>query len=255
MKKYDNTIENNEIVFKNLLDGSELKIKHYEDEFIFDEIFINEKYDLNFVNYIVQQLKKTKDIGVLFAEYDLPTLEKILYKNGLKVSNYQYTIKKTKNFKLNNYEVSNILNIEDKKFYLEIINKISYDNFLYLNPNMKYQKIGENWFKVEDFEYRVYRKTGKIVGIVEYKNYNYNSNYSKVSKNYFDYNNKLCIRCLLSEEEQVLEDILKDLLNIYKKDIIINITYNEKTLKNIVNKFDSKFNFCQYVFVGKDNNN
>ncbi len=252
MEKYIKVIENDKIIFKNLSDGSELEIVHYEDECIFDTIFINEKYDLEFVNYIIQQLKKSKDIRVLFVEYDSSIVEKMLDKNDLKVSNYQYTIKNSKNFKLNTYEVSNLLNREAKNFYLKIINKLSRENSIYLNPNKPYQEFGEKWFYNEEFQYRVYRKMGKIVGIVDYKNFDYDPNYEGTASNYFNYNNKLCIRCLLSEEEQVMEDILKDLLTFYKKDIIINITHNEKSLKNVVDKFNSKFDFCQYILVEND---
>lgn len=252
MEKYIKVIENDKIKFKNLLDGSELEIVHYKDECIFDTIFINEKYDLDFINYVIHQLKKSKDIGVLFVEYDSSIMEKILYKNGLKISNYQYTIKKSKNFKLNAYEVSNILNQEEKNFYLKIINKLVQENSKYFNPNKQYQEFGEKWFNNEEPEYRVYRKMGKIVGIVDYKNFDYDPNYRDISSNYFNYKNKLCIRCLLSEEEQVIEDILKDLLTFYKKDIIINITYSEKSLRKVVNKFNSKFDFCQYILVEND---
>ncbi len=249
MEKYTKEIENDKIIFKNLSDGSELEIVHYDDECIFDTLFINEKYDLNFINYIIQQLKKSNDIKVLFVEYDSPLIEKMLYKNGLKVSNYQYTIKYSKNFKLNTYEVSNFLNEEAKNFYLKIINGLARENSIYLNPNQPYQEYGEKWFYNEEFEYRVYRKMGKIVGIVDYKNFDYNPNYENTTNKHFNYNNKLCIRCLLSEDEQVIEDILKDLLTFYKKDIIINITYTEKSLRNIVDKFNSNFDFCQYILT------
>ncbi len=249
MEKYIKEIENNKIIFKNLSDGSKLEIEHYEDECIFDTIFINEKYDLNFINYIIQQLKESNDIKVLFVDYDSPLVEKMLYKNGLKVSNYQYTIKYSKNFKLNDYEVSTVLNEEAKNFYLKIINSLARENSLYFNPNQSYQEYGEKWFCNEEFAYRVYRKMGKIVGIVDYKNFDYNPNHENTTNNHFNYNNKLCIRCLLSEEEQVIEDILKDLLSFYKKDIIINITYTEKILKNVVEKFNSKFDYCQYILM------
>ncbi len=252
MRKYIKVMENDKIIFKNLLDGSELEIMHYDDECIFDTIFINEKYDLDFINYIIRQLKKSNDIGVIFVEYDSSIMEKMLCKNGLKVSNYQYTIKKSKNFKLNNYEISSVLNRDEKEFYLRIINKLSQENSMYFNPNKQFQEYGEKWFNNKEFEYKIYRKMGKIVGIVDYKNFDYDPNYGDISKKYFNYNNKLCIRCLLSEEEQVIEDILKDLLTFYKKDIIINITYNEKSLKNVINKLNSKFDFCQYILVKDD---
>ena len=187
-------------------------------------------------------------------EYDSPLIETILSKNSMKILNYQYTIKKSNDFKVNTYEVSNGLNQEEKNFYLKFINKLAQDNLIYLNSNKHFQKYDEKWFDNEEIEYRVYRKKGKIIGIVDYKNFDKDSSYGQVLNNHFNYNNKLCIRCLLSEDEQIMEDILKDLLNFYKKDIIINITYNEKKLKNVVKNLNSEFNFCQYILIENDNN-
>lgn len=93
MEKYTNIKKDNEILFKDLTNGLELKIKHYDEDYIFDNIFINEKYELDFIEYVVKKLKETKDIGVLFAEYDSPHLENMLYKNGLRISNYQVYFK------------------------------------------------------------------------------------------------------------------------------------------------------------------
>ncbi len=247
MEKYINVIENDKIIFKNLLDSSEIVVTDCDSEYAFDNIFINEEYDLDFIDYVVKKLKQSKDIGVMTAEYDSPILEKLLYENGLRVSNYQYTIKKNENFKLDNYEVSNILNKEDKEFYLKMINKFSRDNHQYIDPNGQYQEYTEKWFDNGRFEYRTYRKNGKIVGVVEYQNFDYYANSSNSI-------NEFHIRCLFSDEDQVMEDILKDLLSIYKKDIIISITHNEKKLKSVVNKMDSDFDFCLYVLVDKDNN-
>lgn len=255
MEKYSTIKKDDEIIFKDLTNDLELKIKHYDEDYIFDNIFINEKYELDFIEYVVKELKKTKDIGVLLAEYDSTLLENLLYKNELRISNYQYTIKKTKYNKMDSYEITNILDKEGKDFYLEMINKYAQSNFTYLYPNKEYKEYSENWFNNEEFEYRVYRKMGKVVGIVDYKNFDYNSNYGKTEKSYFSYNNKLCIRCIFSKDEQVLEEILKDLLNVFKKDIIIHFTYSEKYLKNILNNFNYKFDYCQYILVEDNKSN
>lgn len=254
MEKYSNVRENDKIIFKNLLDNTKLEVMHYDEEYAFDQIFINEKYDLDFIEYVIQKLKETKDIAGLYSEYDSLKLEELLYKNGLRVSNYQYTIKYSKNFESSNYEISDTLDQDGKEYYLKMINKSLRDNHQYIAPNRQYQEYTEKWFEneeIEKFNYSIYRKNDQIIGIVEYFDNDYNGVESP--KTYLDWNNKLCIRSIFSEDEQVLEDMIKDLLNIYKKDIIIHITYNDKTLKNVVNKLDSKFDVCLYVLVEKDN--
>ena len=251
MKKFTNVRDKDRIVFKNLSDSSELIVNHFDEEYICDTIFIDEKYDLDFVNYIVHILKETDDIGVLFAKYDSRHLEKVLANNGLKVSNYQYTIRNDENYRVCEYEVSDVLKFEEKNFYLGIINKLARENCAYLNPDKEFQEYGDRWFEIEDYQYRTYRKNGVIVGIVDYKNFECDAYCKEVSNDCFDYNGKLCIRCLLSEDEKVLEDMLRDLLATYKKEIVINVTYGEKSLKAVLNKFDCKFDFCQYVLIEK----
>lgn len=256
MKKYISERENNRIIFKNLLDNSELEVMHYDEKYAFDQIYIDEKYDLDFIEYVIQELKKLNDIGVLYGEYDSLKLEELLYRNGFRISNYQYTIKYLNNFEIGDYKVSDTLNQEEKEYYLKMINKSTLDNHQYINPNRPYEKYTEKWFlsaAQEGFKYRIYRNKDKIVGIVEYINFDKNYIIKDDTKKYFNWHNKLCIRCIFSEDEQVLEDMIKDLLNIYKKDIIIHITYNEKILKKIVNKLDGRFDVCLYALVENDN--
>lgn len=252
MEKYINKKENDKIIFKNLLDNTELEVTHYDEEYVFDQIFLDEKYDLDFIEYVIQKLKETKDIPGLYSEFDSLKLEELLYKNGLRISNYQYTIKYSKNFELSNYEISDTLDQNGKDYYLKMLNKSSRNNHPYLDPNHSYREYTEKWFENEEikkYKYRIYRKNDMIVGIVEYINFDNDYTVGDSIKSYFDYSNKVCIRCIFSEDEQVLEDMIKDLLTIYKKDITVHIIYNDKALKNVVNRFDSRFDVCLYVLV------
>lgn len=249
MEKYTTTIKKEKIIFKDLINNIELEINHYDEDYIHDTIFINKNYDSDFIEYIIKKLKEANDINVLFVEFDSPNIEKLLKKYGLKVSNYQYQIKYSKSTELEGYDISDTLDDEVKDLYLNQINTYGYSNYKYLHPNGQYQEYGERWFHIEDYKYRIYKKMGKVVGIVDYKIFEDDSSYSEVSHKCFDYRNKLCIRCLFSEDIKVLEDIIHDLLNIYKKNIIINITYSEKKLRDVVKMFPNEFEFCQYIFT------
>ena len=145
--------------------------------------------------------------------------------------------------------ITNKLDDESKQFYLQTINQLSAINHEYFNPNSKFVEYDETWFQNEKYIYRIYRKNNKVVGIVDYMVFEDNPNYGKPTNEVFNYNNKLCIRCLFAIEEKVLEDILKDLSNIYKKDIIISITYTDNILRKVVKKMNGKFNYCQYILV------
>lgn len=251
MEIYTKSLEDNKIIFKNTLDNSELSVIHYDDEYIFDTIFLNEQYDLNFINYIIQELKKSKDIIGIFSLYDSQVLEKLLENNGLRVLSYQYTIKYSKKTELEHYNISNILDQEAKDFYLKMINMYIKINHQYIYPNTESQEINENYFKNEGFIYKVYRKNGKIVGIVDFQIVNYNCTDESSLPSCFNHCNKLFVRGIFSEEKQTLENIIMNLLNTYQRDIIINITYTENELKSVVNKLNGSFDFCQYILVDK----
>ncbi len=252
MKKYDKSVDNDKIVFRDLTNNLELSVMHYEEECAYDTPFIDERYDIDFLKYVIEDLKESKDIGILFVEYDSKTLEEELSKLGLKVSYYQYTIKPSKNAKSEGYEIADSLDPVAKEFYLSTINRIGRENFKMTHPNEEYREYGEKWLYIEGFKHRVYRKNGKVVGVVDYQNFEYDPDYGTPTNKYFDCNNKLCIRCFFSEDDKVFEDIIDDLLAIYKKDIIVSITYNEKNLKRVVDSLNSEFDFCQYTLA--DNN-
>lgn len=219
MESYQKKIKDNKIIFTNILDNKTLTVTHYEEDYIFDTIFIDETYDVDFVCYALSELKKTNDLGCLFSLYDSALLEDKLFSLGLKVSNYQYTIKYKKQKQENQYDISSKLDEESKQYYLKTINKLSKINHQYYNPNIEYEEYGEKWLSHEGYDYRVYRKKGKIVGIVDYQIFEDSNEYIPTNK-IFDTSNKLCIRCLFGENRVILEDMIKDLQNEYEKDIL-----------------------------------
>ena len=249
MENFIKKSKGNNIIFKDIKNSKELVVIHNDDEHIFDTIFIDDKYDITFINYIVKELKQTNDLAVMFSLNDSLKLEKLLFENDLRISNYQYSLENRTYSNTNHYSITNKLDDESKQFYLQTINQLSAINHEYFNPNSKFVEYDETWFQNEKYIYRIYRKNNKVVGIVDYMVFEDNPNYGKPTNEVFNYNNKLCIRCLFAIEEKVLEDILKDLSNIYKKDIIISITYTDNILRKVVKKMNGKFNYCQYILV------
>lgn len=233
MDNYTKQIQDNKIIFKDILNKKELVVNHYDEDYHFDIVFIDESMSTNFILYVIKELKKTNDLSIVTSLCDSPIIDDVLINNGLRVLNYQYTIDNKEYLMNNNYDISNVLDDESKNFYLEKVNEISRANSKYLNLDNELTKYNDKIFEIEEFYYRVYREDKNIVGIVDYK----------------VIDNKLFIRSLLCINEQVIEDIIKDLLNVYKKDLIISITYSENNIREIIKKLNGKFNYCMYKLI------
>lgn len=233
MDNYTKQIQDNKIIFKDILNKKELVVNHYDEDYHFDTVFIDESMNTNFILYVIKELKKTNDLSIVTSLCDSPIIDDVLINNGLRVLNYQYTIDNKEYLMNNNYDISNVLDDESKNFYLEKVNEISRANSKYLNLDNELTKYNDKIFEIEEFYYRVYREDKNIVGIVDYK----------------VIDNKLFIRSLLCINEQVIEDIIKDLLNVYKKDLIISITYSENNIREIIKKLNGKFNYCMYKLI------
>ena len=233
MDNYTKQIQDNKIIFKDILNKKELVVNHYDEDYHFDTVFIDESMNTNFILYVIKELKKTNDLSIVTSLCDSPIIDDVLINNGLRVLNYQYTIDDKEYLMNNNYDISNVLDDESKNFYLEKVNEISRANSKYLNLDNELTKYNDKIFEIEEFYYRVYREDKNIVGIVDYK----------------VIDNKLFIRSLLCINEQVIEDIIKDLLNVYKKDLIISITYSENNIREIIKKLNGKFNYCMYKLI------
>lgn len=249
MNEFSKEIKDKKITFKDKLNNTELVVVHDADKHAYDNIFIDEKFSLKFINYIITELKKSKDIAAIYSLYDSELLENALNDMGLRVANYNFNIYFTnKDYEINGYQISEEFDDDAKKFYADMINKINKVNYKYLSYG-DYREHSEKDVNL-DFLCRTYYKDGKVVGVVNYEIMPYDPEYVAVNK-HFDYNNKVCIRTILSEDKEVLIDMLKDLLNIYKKDMTISITYVERKTLSAIRKMDSKFVCCQYVLIDK----
>lgn len=196
MTNFIKQIEDDKIIFKNLNDNMELTIKHYDDKNSFDSITISDKDDLNFIKFIIDELKSTGDILAICSLSESKKINDLLVNEGFKIFNYQYSIKYTSDFPIKKYEFTK--------------------------------------YEINGFTHIDYKKEKKIVGSVEYKLFEYGI-----------YNNKICIKNIFSNNDKIYADIIKDLLNIYKKDIIITIV--EIREKRIIKNLNGKLDYCLYI--------
>lgn len=200
MTNFIKQIEDDKIIFENLNDNTKLEVIHYADENSFDSITISDKYDLNFIKFIINELKSTGDILMICLLSESKKINNLLVNEGFKILNYQYTIKYTNDFPIQKYEI-----IKDE---------------------------------INEFTHIDYKKDKKIVGSVEYKFFEYGI-----------YNNKICVKNISSNNDKIYEDIIKNLLNTYKKDIIITIT--EIREKKIIEKLNGKLDYCLYILISE----
>ncbi len=248
LSKYQHSILDNKIIFKNNETNKELIVTHYDEEYISDTIILDNSYELDFILYIVKTLKKSNDILCLDVLYDSKELERRLEKEGLKVSNYQYLIRCKDSIEyFNQYEVIDDLNSTSKEYYLNKINKAIKINHEYYNPSEKISLYSYKIFENDEYSYLTYKYNNKVVGIVDYKIFEESS--SKAIHDIYNYNNKLCIRSLLADNKEIMEYILKDLCRRFMKDIVINITYTEEVLREAIISCDGEFNRCLYLLI------
>lgn len=200
MTNFIKRIEDDKIIFENLNDNTKLEVIHYADENSFDSITISDKYDLNFIKFIINELKSTGDILMICLLSESKKINNLLVNEGFTILNYQYTIKYTNDFPIQKYEI-----IKDE---------------------------------INEFTHIDYKKDKKIVGSVEYKFFEYGI-----------YNNKICVKNISSNNDKIYEDIIKNLLNTYKKDIIITIT--EIREKKIIEKLNGKLDYCLYILISE----
>jgi len=231
MNNYSKEVKNNKIIFHNKVDNTEIIVEHYDDSKCYDLLNIIKTNDIEFFEYIIKELKNSNDVKIVSVLYESIELENMLLEYGFKVLNYEYFIEYEEGIKTNNiYQVDTNLDEQSKKIYLEKLNEIGRDNYKYLYDNSnEYKEYNDSWFN-KDFVYSIYRKNGEVIGIVDYK----------ISAN------ELYIRCLLGKEDEILEDILKNLLIMYKKDITISFVYIEKDLKKVIKNMNGILKSCKY---------
>lgn len=244
---YSFTKENNRFVFKDSLNGTEISIVDFEEDNVFDDVFIDKNFDILFVEFIVKKLIENNDFLTLYSLYDSKDLERVLSKHDVKVSNYEYRISYFNHELKREYEITENLDEISKKYFLDRFNKkIKIKiNHEYFNPSEKFEPCGDKIFNFENRKYRIYKVDGQIVGMVSFQvfeelEYSYRDDI-------FNASNTICIYSLLGDDNLILEEILYDLMNVYKKDIIINIQYTENNLRNTIENLKGQFKFCLFV--------
>ncbi len=246
MDKYSKEFKDNMFVFNDLEKDVSLKVEHYDEEGVFDVLFVDERFDVDFVAYIVRELKKTDDILTLYSTYDSHRLESKLDELGMKVSNYQYCVEGDVSSAKGKYEIEDALDDVAKDYYLGNINEYARKNYRYLYGQEMEDEYGSKWFREDEQSYRVYKKNGKIVGVVDYQVFE-KSEGGHPTNEVFDVADSVCIRALFGEDEDTMKDILRDLSSVYNKRIIVNVTHSEKMLKEALVNLNGKFAFCQFV--------
>lgn len=243
-KRFIKEYIDNKIIFTDLRCNKIVTIKHYDDPNSFDVLRIGEDLNKDFVNYIVSELQRTNDIAMCIALYYDNDIENILHNNGFKVSNHNYLISYKKYDLYRDLTRDDNLNDESKKYYLDMINKLIKQNSKYYNQKAKHLNNKITWNN--QFQCLVYKINKKIVGIVDFQNFGYENHNDDVL---FDYNNKIAIRSLFADTIEIGVKILKDLLNMYKKDIIISHLYTDNNLKEIIKKVNGKFIYTIYTNI------
>lgn len=239
MDDFSKEEKENKIIFKDKLNSTELGVVSNKDNNSYENIFIDEKFSLKFIYYIVRELRKFKDLFSIYSLYDSELLESNLHKMGLKVLNYNYNLFNKKYYKIDKYDVKEQFDKESEKFYLDIVNEINGLNNKYLNNEYfkKYREIDN-----KDYLYRIYCQNDLVLGIVKYEL----EHKSKSNNKCFNYNNKVYINKIVGKDKKIIKDMIIDLFNIYQKDIIISVTYSEKILLDTVKELNNKFLCCQY---------
>lgn len=244
MKKFTKEIIDQTIIFKDEINKKEIKVKHYDDECIFDILKISEDLDYKFIDYIITELQKTNDISLAIFLFQNDEIENLIHKHNLKILNYNYEIP-YQSFKLRrNYIVSSKLNAESKEYYLKILNEENQKNHLYLSPNEKYQPITEKCFLIEGWQYLIYKLNAEIVGVVDFEIFD---DEIGATDELYNYNNAVCIRCLFANNKEIASDILKDLLNRFKKRIIISHQYTNDNLKTAISDINGEFKYISAI--------
>ena len=233
MQEFTKTKRGNKFIFKDLINEVEISFDCHE-EYGYAILYIKEDYRLEFVSYIVSELKKTKDIFWIVALYNSKELEKILDGFGFKIANKEYLVSGMLNSSVD-YDVKNIIDDEAKKFSLQKINFIGRINNKYLNPTKDFKEYGEEWMFNKEFSFRCYKKKGKVLGVVDFY----------VSQE----ENIIYIRCLFGKTQKIIENIIRLLAKEFQKEMVINCLYTENDLEKVIILLDGIFKCTNYKLV------
>ena len=121
-----------------------------------------------------------------------------------------------------------------------------YNDYAY--PEKEYETVDDRWFSSDSFKYIVYQIDHKIVGVVEFKIFDLDEQTDEDEfDELFDYNGKIAVRALFADTLEIKVQILQDLLNRFKRAIIISSTYTNHELRKAILKMNGKFMYTLYV--------
>lgn len=235
------------IIFKDKEKNIELSVKHYPEDYHTDVVIVDENYTEDFIEFIVKELTKTKDLFSLYVKTDSKSIEKRMENLGYKVSNYQYIISKDNcgSEASLEYDVSNILGEEEKDYFLKQINESTKKNHAYFRPNYEYSPYTET---SDRWQYLTFRVNGEIVGIVNFEDFLPDDKEHEID-DIFLVSNRICIGGIFAQNEEIVVDIIKYLLHLYKKDVMVNFLYTEDMVKKGILLCNGKFMRTLFLFV------
>jgi len=243
-------LKNDSYYFKDCKNNKEVKFAKrqlIEDIYSYDVLRISEDLDYKFIDFIFQELIKTKDLLVIEVLFQNKDIIDLIHKNNLKICNFNYVIP-FREYKVNNeYEFSECLNAENKKYFLNHINEVGKLNQKYINPDIEYMDVTEKWFQMEDYKFLTYKKNNKLVGIVDFKIFDAYECNDKI----YDCSNSICIRSVFANNQDILESMLKDLMKQFQKRVVISHLYTENMLKEAILNCGG---ILKYLYVINKNN-
>lgn len=243
---YTKELKNNCYYFRDNKNKKEVKFSKRElqdcDIYSYDVLRITKDFDYGFIDFILKELIKTKDLCLVEVLFENDEIINIINENNLKIGNYNYMIPLKKYHNIKEYDVSNNLNEENKKYFLKNINEIGKVNYKYIAPKEEYQEISEKWFNIEDYQVLTFKKRKDIVGMVNFKILDY---YECNNELYND-SDSICIRALVANNKETMVDILKYMVNKYQKRIIISHLYTECRLKEAIKDMNG---ILKYIYV------
>lgn len=243
---YTKELKNNCYYFKDNENKKELKFSKRElqdcDVYSYDVLRITKDFDYNFIAFILKELIKTKDLLMVEILFEDKKILDIIKNNNLKICNYNYVIPFKEYSNIKEYDVSNNLNDENKKYFLKNINEIGKLNYKYIAPKEEYLEISDKWFNNEYYQIFTFKKEKDIAGMVDFKIFDY----YECNDELYNYSDSICIRALVANNKETMVDILKYMVNKYQKRIIISHLYTENMLKEAIEDMNG---ILKYVYA------
>lgn len=228
-KSYKMEKVGNKTIYINLADNTKIEVDSYENKNMFDVVKISKKYDMNFIDYVINNSKN--DIGEFQVLYENKELDDLLHSKNFRISTYEYLLKY--NYKeLKRYNTYYELDDNAKKYYLKKLNDAAKRNVKYYNPKEKFITIGDDYL-IEGYRYVICKNDNEIIGMLDYK---------------LD-DEIMYVRNLFSNDEDVSYYMIDHLFHKNKKNIIINISYTDEFVLKVIKNMNGILREINYVNI------